>query len=158
MRSAPPLRIALAPDPVWRFFVSGLCIGTSVAVAVWWVSHGLSLGSWHWPVGPSALALAAWIGVAAGAWSFRLCPSSCFLAWDSTAWTLEIRDVTPNLTGTVTVSLDFDRWMLLRFAPTGRRSPLWLPVGRQSLAPQDWHALRCAVYSSGPSLPPVHDR
>ena len=39
-------------------------------------------------------------------------------------------------------------WLLLRIVPEDRSSPLaarWLPVQRKGI-PDQWHALRCAVY------------
>ncbi len=49
----------------------------------------------------------------------------------------------------VAVAVDLGSFLLLTLAGTGdgeRRSRRWLPVQRRGLE-NDWHALRCAVYS-----------
>ena len=64
-----------------------------------------------------------------------------FLAWDGQTW----RNRTNPEAG-VSVVLDFQSLMLLRFTPCAGRA-LWMFVDRRA-APAIWHGLRCAIVAS----------
>jgi hypothetical protein len=74
------------------------------------------------------------------------------LRWDSKHWYLAELNGASAEAGPahVHVKIDAGAWLLLKFVPQGSADPLavrWLPVQRRGFEGQ-WHALRCAVYSS----------
>jgi hypothetical protein len=77
------------------------------------------------------------------------------LRWDGQGWTLEPAASAGNepWPGEVTVCIDLGTWLLLRFRhrSTGRWPKVtWLPAQRRG-QPAQWHALRCALYSTRPT-------
>jgi len=77
------------------------------------------------------------------------------LRWDGQGWTLGPAAPAGNepWPGDVTVCIDLGNWMLLRFRhrSSGRLPKVtWLPVQRRG-QPAQWHALRCALYSTRPA-------
>nr|WP_239027467.1 hypothetical protein [Ramlibacter algicola] len=100
-----------------------------------WVTSGA--GGWRAAAGLAfLLAAAAWAG--ASWWSV---PSGR-LTWDGARWAFAA-GTGPGQSGVVTVALDLQRWLLVRWAGT-RTHWVWLEHSR---APADWAALRRAVYS-----------
>jgi len=136
MRTAPPVRVAVAPGGAWRLVVTGLvalCIGACTA----WVFGHAGLPHAYWA------AAAAFALGAAAAW--RLQPSrEVVLAWDGSQWSLD------SGTGRLRVMVDLGAWMLLCLDPAPARARAWVAVGAARAGPS-WHALRAAVYSRGPN-------
>ena len=135
MRTAPPVRVAVAPGGAWRLGVAmlvALCLGACTA----WVFGHAGLPHAH------GAALAAFTLGAAAAW--RLQPSrEMLLAWDGSQWSLDSRS------GRLQVMVDLGTWMLLCLDPPAR-TRAWVAVGAARAGPS-WHALRAAVYSRGPN-------
>ncbi|HEY1393648.1 MAG TPA: hypothetical protein VFV25_09745 [Methylibium sp.] len=77
------------------------------------------------------------------------------LRWDRQCWHLgwEQDPADPPVRGDLHVAVDLDAWMLLHFRPEGKRLGVWIALSRRDL-PDDWHALRCAVYSPRPQTSP----
>lgn len=141
MQSAPAVSFACDDGGVWRA-VSATLYGASVAAMLSW-----ALG-WMLPdhVFAPLWALGPGLAVAAAVWRLdRRCPTR--LTWDTQRWHLHRVGVEPR-TGQVNVSMDFGRWVLLRFRPDAGRDTTWLAVG-SGAGP----AARAALYGAGP-LPP----
>jgi hypothetical protein len=136
MRTAPPVRVAVAPGGAWRLGVAGLvatCIGACTA---WLLGHA-QLPHAH------GVAVVAFAMGAAAAW--RLQPSNEFLlAWVGSQWSLD------SVNGSLRVMVDLGAWMLLCVDPAPARARAWVAVGAARAGPS-WHALRAAVYSRGPN-------
>jgi hypothetical protein len=136
MRTAPPVRVNVAPGGPWRLAIAGLvalCIGACTA----WVLAHARVPHGHW----AAVAAFA-IGCAV---SWRLQPShEVLLAWDGSQWSLGSRH------GRLRVMVDVGGWMLLRLDPAPAGARAWVAVG-SARAGASWHALRAAVYSRGPN-------
>ncbi|MFZ2650432.1 MAG: hypothetical protein WA210_10025 [Burkholderiaceae bacterium] len=101
-----------------------------------------------------ALALAA-VGLGVSLW--RIAPGT--LKFDGSDWLLGNADADADaegsepIAGDLEVCLDLGCWMLLRFIPAakgaGTRSH-WLPA-QLGAHDSQWHAFRCAIYSSRPT-------
>jgi hypothetical protein len=136
MRTAPPVRVAVAHRGAWRLAIAwlvALCIGACTA----WVLAHAHVPHAHWAaVGAFALG-----GVA----SWRLQPShEVLLAWDGSQWSLDTRQ------GRLRVMVDVGGWMLLCLDPATAGARAWVAVGA-ARAGASWHVLRAAVYSRGPN-------
>jgi hypothetical protein len=147
MRSAPAVTVRAAPSAHWRRALACLCAGTLAATGLWaWQSEEPKA----WLVWIAAALLAA--HCLRRAW--RRGP--CTLRWDGERWWVAPQAGGSELSGELSVAIDFGAWLLLRFhaAPSGwRRDALWLPLQRAGLEAH-WHALRCAIYSPRPPASP----
>ena len=119
--------------------------------ALWCASAALVAYALFWPPALDWPALAATImivsvfGSGAALWRFWCNQRRQELCWSGESWLLRSGDVS-ELTGTVEVRLDLQRAALLRFQPAaGRGAWCWAEA---AAAPQHWHLLRCALYSS----------
>lgn len=137
MHAAPPVRVSLGRSSGWIAFVA-LCAGMAVANAAAWL-----LLPWD-----AAIAAAAGLGLIAAAfaaWRLKGTPEPSDLNWDGSQWQWR------GLTGDVSVALDLDTWLLLRFDPVqGQRR--WIAASRAS-AVGPWSALRAALYARRPADP-----
>lgn len=74
------------------------------------------------------------------------------LTWDGQVWCLHDQGCgADDALGTVSVALDVQTTLLLRWQPTsdtGWVQPRWLWLGLENKNHQQWQALRCAVYQS----------
>ncbi len=165
MRSAPPLRIFISDDRAWALAHRGLSLGSAALMGTWLCLQVLHLAASElaptWSVVLAAgMGGLAWAGVRRG-------PQASLgeLCWDGRAWTFTPHPATAppaaQTLGRVRVRIDLGAWMLLSFHPVDRAPSgptAWLPLARKTLAPRDWHTLRCAVYSARPELTLIHDR
>lgn len=149
MRASPALQVSIRRFGIWRTFVALLLGSGAAALTAWWLGRDASQWDlWHLAaVGAGTLV----IGLAANA--LRCPPMS--LRWDTQTWRLGPASAIGEepWSGRVAVAMDFGAWMLLKFEhdlTQERRRVSWLPVQRLGTEPQ-WHALRCAVYSSRPA-------
>jgi hypothetical protein len=138
VHAAPPVRVTLGRSVGWAAFNS-IVAGVAVANAMAWGLLHLDRAAWlALPFGMGAAVATAWLVWRSGA------PGN--LHWDGSAWQLA------GQPGEVTLMLDLDAWLLLRFDPlTGRRR--WIAASRQS-SQGPWAALRAALYSSRPAADP----
>ncbi|MEX8519797.1 MAG: hypothetical protein AB3X44_14895 [Leptothrix sp. (in: b-proteobacteria)] len=126
------------------------------------------LSAWlvlHWPTDPLATRasrLGLWcltLWLIRQAW-LDTRPQVWWLAWTGQHWALQTPDAALHdaWPGTLQVRLDLGRWLLLEFMPLDTCAPrwhhqrpsIWLSASRRAL-PDQWHALRCAVYSPRPA-------
>ncbi len=137
MHAAPPVRVSLGRSRGWIAFVA-LCAGFAVANATAWLllQGGASIGA---AAGPGLIAAAL------AAWCLKGPSERSDLTWSGSRWQWQ------GLAGEVTVALDLDAWMLLRFDPDqGRRR--WIAASRAS-AVGPWSALRATLYARWPADP-----
>jgi toxin CptA len=107
----------------------------AVAIARWWAQ----VQAPGWRVGAAALLL-----VCAGlwaAWNWAHSPVGS-LAWNGAAWNWASRQASEE--GEPEVSLDLQRWLLLRWSSDQRIRWFWVERGR---GVERWDDLRRAVYS-----------
>jgi hypothetical protein len=149
MRASAPLQVSIRRFGIWRTLVALLLGSSAAALTAWWLGRGASpWDPWRLAVLGSGTAL---IGLAAR--SLRC--SAMSLRWDTQTWRLGPASAVGEepWPGHLAVTMDFGAWMLLRFEHDVTHTPrrvTWLPVQRLGIEPQ-WHALRCAVYSSRPA-------
>ena len=148
MRASPAFQVTLRRFGIWRTLVVALLLATGAGLAAWAFAGGAEDGG-TWPL-PALAAGGLLIAVATR--TLRCPPIS--LRWDAQAWHLGPASAAGEepWPGRVAVAMDFGAWMLLKFehdVTAARRRVTWLPVQRRGIEPQ-WHALRCAVYSSRP--------
>jgi hypothetical protein len=137
VHAAPPVRVSLGRSAGWIAFVS-LCTGIAVATSAAWLlmQRQAGLGA------ATVLGLCA---AALAAWRMKRPPARSELNWNGSLWQWQ------GLAGEVTVALDLDAWMLLRFDPLQGRSR-WVAASRAS-AIGPWPALRAALYARRPDDP-----
>lgn len=140
MSSAPVVEVRAGADVVSRAVVAVL-VAAAVALFVGWVFAlaGASTG---------VQAVASVVGLWAGAVAWRHCHAGMgLLRWEGRRWHWVPGRDASAVAGALTVAVDLDIWLLLRFdAVDGRRR--WIAVSRARHAAR-WHALRCAVHARG---------
>lgn len=146
MRAAPAVQVHVQRFVAWNGMLMSVGVMAMAACSAWFVARGDDLPAWSEGVIAAAV-LIAWVG----AWTSLRC-HPVRLRWDSRHWYLAQPDRRVDETGPaqVQVMIDAGAWLLLRFVPEGRPSQQlaqWIPVQRSGLEDQ-WHALRCAVYSA----------
>jgi hypothetical protein len=140
--AAPAFEIVLRREPAWLF--AAACVGLLAALAsAAWAADG-SLLRWIVP-GVVVVGMAAWCATA-----WRRAPQR--LRWDGQDWGCgPFEPARPAAIGRLTVAVDIDAWLLLRFEPTGAaRRSRWIAASRPGLGAA-WPALRRAVYCARPS-------
>jgi hypothetical protein len=150
MRASPPIDIELSRSRAWLAFVITVVLGVT-AVMVCWLALVLREPG---PLPMAAIGLAALtLGLIGSALGLARRIGGC-LRWTGQRWELEDGAAGASLlrTGHVAVVIDLGRWLLLRFSPSAEEggTARWLPVERRGHEGQ-WHALRCALYSSRPA-------
>ena len=168
MRSASPLRIVFSADPRWPRWITGLAVTSALTLTAWWLTHLLNRPT-PLTVGVVSMLELAGLWNITRVWRHRH-PAVGELRWDGLHW--HFQSVGPDvegpskteIAGELQVLLDLQSWMLLRFVPdprsletmphaSARHRTAWLPVSRETLTEQ-WHPLRCTVYSQRPEPPP----
>src|SRR5512146_2988589 len=111
MDAAPSVEVTAGGDPL-------ACRGGTILAAL----SAASLASWAAPWAGAAgwhaafIALAAaGVGSVAAFWTFRRWTAPIVLRWDGRAWSLLDAGAGAACSGRVTVAIDLDFWMLLRF-------------------------------------------
>jgi hypothetical protein len=135
MHSAPPVSYPLGRS---RFAAALLLLAFVLGGAVtasWWFQSQ----SPGWRVGGACLVLAA-AGVLA-AWHWRHAAEGT-LAWDGETWAWSGERF--ERTGAIEVSVDLQRWLLLRWTSGSESHWFWLDRARRA---ERWDDLRRAVYS-----------
>jgi hypothetical protein len=149
MRHPPAFQIEVTVGRAWRRALAAL-VWLACASLLWWLHGHLAVPSWPWAV---AVAGAALLPVWAVRWHLlKQAPQS--LRWDGQLWLLDTAGQRGNEArqGRLHVLLDFDAWLLLRFAelPPRRFKRRHLVLSRAEL-PQQWHQLRSTIYSAAGS-------
>lgn len=144
MQAAPPVQVLVQSFGAWNGLLISLSIAALGVSGGWFIGHSDVLPAWVAVVMVAALSFAL-----VGAWTSRR-RHPFRLRWDSQRWYLTEGEIPADESGPshVQVMLDAGSWLLLRIVPEDRSSPLaarWLPVQRRGI-PDQWHALRCAVY------------
>ena len=146
MRTRLACHVSLRHFGVWRAAVATLAL-LSVSALTAWVLSGSDLWSAGSLTGAAIAAVAVLLLAASLA---RVEPATLRLhdgGWTVARHGFEDAGAEP---GSVEVAIDLGSFMLLSFRPAleagrpGKRR--WLPAQRRGHE-QDWHALRCAVYS-----------
>lgn len=92
------------------------------------------------------------VTLASAVWAVRaeLREAAIDLRWDGQAWWWQVPGMPDPQPCHPQVVADFDRWMLLRCAPShGTWGGRWLALQQGTGGtPVQWHALRCALYTS----------
>lgn len=97
----------------------------------------------RWGVCAATLACAVWAVRA------ELRVEAIELHWDGQAWWWQMPGMPDPQSCHPQVVADFGRWMLLRCAlPHGRPGRRWLALQQHAGTASQWHALRCALYTS----------
>jgi hypothetical protein len=153
MRAAPALQVTVRGRGAWRWVVAALAAASAAAPAWWLLSRADGGSGFKALAVVAASVLASWVALRA----LRRPPQH--LRFDGRDWWLGASESAVEgqaRSGEVAVVMDIGAWMLLRFdAPADdarKRCRRWLVVQRHELA-QQWHALRCAVYSPRPGAP-----
>ena len=147
MRASPACQITIREFGWWRAGVGAVSLA-AFALAGSWLLGESRMSTWVCTV--LLMALAA---VVCAASLLARCPPLS-LRWDTQRWNLGPAATVGEepSAGQLAVALDLGTWMLLRFRPepaASRFSMVWIPVQREPVH-HDWHAFRCAVYSSRP--------
>ena len=147
MRASPACQITVRDFVWWRAGVGALLLCAIASAVAWWLAPA-QRPAWA----SAALVLMLLTGVWASTALMRCPPLS--LRWDTARWNLGPAASMGEepLSGQLAVAVDLGGWMLLRFRPdasTKRFSTAWIAV-QQTGSQQQWHAFRCAVYSSRP--------
>ena len=142
MREFPPFEVRLRRFDAWR---AAIAIVASVAVA--------AVAAWTWSTAAAragegivwvfALATALVAATIAAALSLARVAAGVLARRDG-GWSFASQSGA-MVAGRLTVALDWGAFFLLRI--DGEHGRVWLPVQRRGLE-RDWHALRCALYSS----------
>ena len=151
MRESPPFEVRLRRFDVWRAAVAIVALFAVAAVAAWAWSTAAARAdeSIAWVCALAAALAAATI---AAALSLARVPAGVLACRDG-RWSFAPQSGAV-VAGTLTVALDWGAFFLVRI--DGGRDRVWLPVQRRGLE-RDWHALRCALYSSPrPTTAPAH--
>jgi len=147
MRESLVFEVRLRRFGVWHAGVGALAIAALAATAAWTLASASSPGIARWvPVLAALLAL----GTIAVSLSLARIPSGV-LSRRLGEWTYT-SDPGRAFSGTLVVAIDLGSFVLLRLDLTRHRR-LWLPVQRRGLE-REWHAVRCALYSTS-SPPPA---
>jgi hypothetical protein len=153
MRASPAFQVNLQQFVLWRAAVAVLSLMGLACTLAWCASGTTPRPFFVWASAISVALLLTWGAIR----EVRSTPHS--LRWDTLNWRLGPLDSVSEepFAGRLTVVMDLGSWMLLRFVQTapvvrryGLRTQSCLAVQRRGLEPQ-WHALRCAVYSSRPA-------
>ena len=146
MGELPAVRITIRNFAVWRGGVLALTMSAIAVLCAWALqSHRAQHPATMW-LALLLLAGAARLGVSL----WRVVPVT--LAFDGAGWFVWSADREADAPMAVEVQLciDLGAWMLLRLLPSSHEAgarPRWLPA--QFSPPEaQWHALRCAIYSS----------
>jgi hypothetical protein len=151
MQAPPPVSVELRDFRLWRLamgVLGGLTAGGLLLWACTW-HQALGWGLIAWVDGALALGLAAVFATVRHLTALE----PMRLRWDGECWhwMASAQWQGPGSEtgqGSVQSRLDFDAWMLLRLQPLpGAGRVVYVPASRASL-PQQWHALRCAVFAA----------
>ena len=148
MRVSPTLQVTVCRYAAWHWSCA-FCIGAALtSLAVWWALLAKP------PSGVETALAAASVVVGLVALG-RLRSPAVDLRWDSQRWWIDSPDahLREREVARVEAVIDFSFWMLLRVRLAAARpwaAVVWIPVQRRGLESQ-WHALRCAVYTSSAS-------
>ena len=142
---APPVRYPAGRSSflAWPLTLLGLVGATLAGVAAVQGLRGA----------PLALLTGTLLAAGAFGWSgWRALRNQGELHWDGAAWYLEFPAAADERPGTVSVQLDLQSHLLLRWRPAAgeRRGGHWLWLDARQ-EPAHWHAVRCAVYSPASS-------
>ncbi len=146
MGELPTVRVTIRSFTVWRGGVLSLAVSAIAVLCAWAVqSHGAEHQATMW----LALSLPAGV-VGLGVSLWRVVPVT--LAFDGSGWWVGSADRAGEAptAGEVRLCIDLGAWMLLRFIPSSREAGVrsrWVPV-QFSPPGAEWHAFRCAIYSS----------
>jgi hypothetical protein len=136
MRAPPPLRVTLQPSRAARVAVAVLVALASAALGAWLLSHAAA---------PAACGLLAAPLAAALAW--RWGPSQAAeLGWDGQRWWCG------GVAGSVSLRLDLQRWLVLRWRAHQGHAWRWLVVDVHGLG-ADTTALRVALHHARGGVP-----
>ena len=150
MRTTLACNVALRHFGVWRCAVGVLALLSVASLLAWAVE-----GRGQWPPAALAAAAAACVVVLVLAVSLAGVEPGT-LQLESGRWTFAPAHgaAAEPEAGHVEVALDLGSFMLLSFRPVSGPSSSgahrWLPAQRRGHE-QDWHVLRCAVYSPRPA-------
>ena len=143
------VQVSIRDFSVWRVGVVALTGCVVAVLGAWWLQLSRAQNdTMAW------LALSLVVGcVGLGVSLWRVRPAT--LRFDGSTWLLWHfdRERGEPVVGDLQVSVDLGAWLLLRFIPTAKPSgarATWLPV-QPGASKSQWHALRCAIYSSHPS-------
>ncbi len=174
MQAAPPLTVEVAKSRTWPWGV-----GTVGAMAGWvfgyWLGQKLTDTPMMGWVAGAALAVGSCLLAVA-----LLPPATGVLRWDGQSWWWWPDAIAPNhdgpswfaqlihgrhtetgpVEGTLTVKIDWGRWLLTQFVSlgneSGRKRHQWLPLSQAQLG-AEWHALRVTLFARSPRLPATGD-
>jgi hypothetical protein len=148
MRAPPPVRVQVGLDRRWLMALALLAAAAAGNTMAWALSRLEASG----PATAAAAVVAAVFAAAAASAGARWTAPRGHLSWDGHGWVWQPVDAAAA-GGEVTLALDLDSWMLLRFdAAAGPRR--WLPIPMSS-ARAVWSPLRGALYGPRPVHAPV---
>jgi hypothetical protein len=130
-----------------------LAVVSVLTVAAWLSAPAIA--GWVLPSGVRWLIGAATLASAVGAVRAALQQVAIDLNWDGQAWWRQGPGMPEPEPCRLQIVADLGGWMLLRCAPQhagGWRAEglHWLALQRRAGASMQWHALRCALYTSRP--------
>jgi len=151
MHAAPPVRMSLAPDPAWRYFVTA-CAGAAAANLSAWIA---AQAQWRGPETMAVALMAAVLACALAARALRRDGTGVgMLAWDGATWMWAPGHSQPAA-GELRVMIDLGAWMLLRLVPTASaQRASWLTASRRQAAAL-WPLWRAAIFSRRPGSEPA---
>ena len=134
MHTAPSVSFPVGRSPCAGTLLLLIWLAAALAIGLWWAQ----LQTPGWRVGAATLSLAG-VGVVA-AWNWVQAPTGT-LAWDGAVWRWASHGQSEE--GELEVSLDLQRWLLLRWSGGHRVRWLWLESAGGA---ERWDDLRRAVY------------
>jgi hypothetical protein len=150
MHAAPPVRMSLAPDRAWQYFIA-LCAGAAGAnVAAWAALHAQLPAPMVIVAMTAATATSA---ILASVWAQRSAATGV-LAWDGGSWQWSSGAAAP-VAGDLRVMIDLGGWMLLRFAPLAPEEAVAWCVASRRHAGALWSAWRAALHARRPGDDPA---
>jgi hypothetical protein len=150
MQAAPAVHLVVRRYAAWNAMLITFGLVAIAACGAWFVGRGDDLPAWC----GGLMAFALVVALAGTCSSLRRHPVQ--LRWDSQGWYVTEPSRGAEEVGPLRLQLMLDAgdWLLLKFMPEVRPNPqsaCWLPVQRRGIEEQ-WHSLRCAVYSPRPDL------
>jgi hypothetical protein len=157
LRSAPPIRIAVAANRPWLVVVRLVAVSSVLTAAAWAMDRRDTAESAGYAAGCWLLVL---LGACAAAWAWRAGSGpGAVLEWDGQGWSVHgPADAGGHPHGVaLRVTVDLGGWLLVRCQEQRdgrqrdgrfweRRRTWWLPL-QCGADRARWHALRCALYA-----------
>jgi hypothetical protein len=150
MDAGPRVEVRVGDDAAARWAAGAVLAAAAVILIAW----ALAWAGASAHAQATAAAVGALAGVAVGVWARRHRPrATACLRGDGRRWQWVSAGGATPVEGALSVAIDLDAWLLLRFdGADGLRR--WIALSRAQHGAR-WHALRCAVCARGADARPI---